>query len=291
MKKDLNLFLIGVAKAGTTSIWSVLNSVTKIKMCPIKEPSIFSFADTKSRLEYALSSGWANVGTPSYIGEASPIYSEVKLCPKIPERINKYNPEAKIILVARHPIDRMFSVWRQAKSTGHDLVNLYANKTDIPVGLMPNNFRAALLEYPPFIDGSKYWTIYQAYKEYFDDSQIKVMLYEDLKESPENFYSELFSFLKISPRCELPLNTKANVGEKKRTEFPLYRKAKNSKLGCYFRRSCPGLGKYLRPFVSRKIRINDSMLMIAKQIVRDHLQDESEKILKHCGRDINFWKI
>ena len=42
MEKRPNFFIVGVAKAGTTSLYNYLNEFPEIFMSPIKEPHYFS---------------------------------------------------------------------------------------------------------------------------------------------------------------------------------------------------------------------------------------------------------
>ena len=291
MRTEFNLFLIGAPKAGTTSVWKVLNDVPEIAMCPIKEPCLFSFKAYKSRVEDVFESGWAEKEDFSYIGEASPIYSEVLLGPEIPSRIFEQNPRAKIIFIVRNPVDRMLSNWRQTKSTGHEHIEAYVDKTDVSVGLMPSNFNEAIRTYPTFLNGSKYWSIYKAYAAVFPESQIKVLLYEDLKENPRIFYSSLFKFLDLSTPDDLCVNIKVNVGAGKRSTSGLYLKLKNSILGSFARNVLPGMGKKLKPIFSKKIKITNAMRAETQELVREQLLEESEMILKHCGRTKAYWKL
>ena len=291
MSAKFNLFLIGASKSGTTSVWKVLNDSSKIAMCPVKEPCIFSYSDYSEKVKKAFASDWWDREGLDFIGEASPVYSEVLLGPKIPNRIFSHNPEAKIILIVRNPVDRILSVWRQTKNTGHDHREMYMNKTDVSVGLMSRNFSKAIRTYPPFVDASKYWSIYQAYAAVFPEAQIKVLLYEELKRRPGAFYSELFDFLGISCHKNVSVNTKVNVGEGKRSSSGIYWTFKNSVFSRCVKKLFPGLGKMLNPLLSKEIKITEAMRAKVKALVHEELIEESEMILKYCGKDRSYWEL
>ena len=194
--KKINLFIIGPSKWGTTTLWKYLDSNPEICMDPVKEPCSFSYQDWDARVENRISQYRRE--NSKYYGEASPVYAEVKLIPEIPKRIKSYNPDAKIILMAREPIGRIYSIWKQTLSTGHQYVSGYSRISDVSVPPMPKKINRAVWEYPAFVNSSHYYSIYKAYRECFAEGQIKLMFYEDLLQDPTSFYKELSDFLDIT---------------------------------------------------------------------------------------------
>ena len=120
-----NLFIVGVAKAGTTVLANYLSQHPDIFMSKVKEPDFFSNREiNEAKLYYKTKplnnegkylSLFKQVSHEKWIGEASVSYFFYKACA---ERIKLYSPESKIILIVRHPIDRAYSHYLMDKRLG-----------------------------------------------------------------------------------------------------------------------------------------------------------------------------
>jgi hypothetical protein len=110
-----NLFLVGAAKAGTTSLYDELAQHPAIYMSPMKEPHYFSrirpsperaafFPHIVDEDDYrALFEG---VTGERLVGEASTSYLwDVDAA----ERIHDASPKASILIMLRNPVDRAYS--------------------------------------------------------------------------------------------------------------------------------------------------------------------------------------
>ena len=110
-----NLFVVGAAKAGTTSLHYYLNQHPDIYMSPLKEPHFFSqispapelksfFQSVQNEAEYlALFAGAHN---EAVVGEASTSYLWDE---QAPNRIYSSVPRAKLVIMLRNPVDRAYS--------------------------------------------------------------------------------------------------------------------------------------------------------------------------------------
>jgi hypothetical protein len=117
--------------------------------------------------------------------------------PKVPQEIYNYNEKAKIIYIIRDPIDRLKSVWKQTLHSGHWNRQIYKEKFDIDIPKMSLNFEEAVFSYPPFLESCKYWKQIRGYRKFFPDDQIKVLLFENFVETPNDFFKEIWDFLDI----------------------------------------------------------------------------------------------
>lgn len=117
-RRKVNLFIIGAQKAGTTALHAYLAGHPDIFMSERKE---LHFFDDDSR-------DWSN---PDFFdlekhflckkvaiyGEATPIYL---YWPNCLERIKAYNPDARLIVLVRHPAYRAFSHWKMETVRGDE---------------------------------------------------------------------------------------------------------------------------------------------------------------------------
>ena len=110
-----NLFIVGVAKGGTTSLWRYLNSHPDIYMSPFKEPHFFmgSFPPELALTEAEYLGLFAGATHETWLGEASTRYM---LDEASPELIKRTVPEARILISLRDPAERAYSdYWSYVK--------------------------------------------------------------------------------------------------------------------------------------------------------------------------------
>jgi Sulfotransferase family len=103
-----NLFIVGAVKAGTTSLHRYLAQHPDVFMSPVKEPHFFSDVDPH-RQGFDASSYeqlFARSRNEKVRGESSPLYL---WDPSTAHRIRSACPDAKIIIMLRHPVIRAYS--------------------------------------------------------------------------------------------------------------------------------------------------------------------------------------
>ncbi len=191
-----NFFIVGAAKAGTTSLYHYLSQHPDVYMSPIKEPHYFSQVKPswKQRflMEPVLDEGaylklFYGARGKKAVGEASPSYLWDQAAPFL---IKEKVPEAKIIMLLRDPVERAFS---------HYLM-------DVRQGVVKGGFLEELKK--DFEDEKKGWGISHLYvelgfyheqiaryKECFSEDNIKIILFDDLVRSEVDFVREVAIFL------------------------------------------------------------------------------------------------
>lgn len=191
----INLFVIGASKCGTTFLHDLLGQCPDICMSSIKEPFLF-FAEDFAVARAEPEKLYQHCGSERWRGESSPIYSETTVFPEIPQRIYQYNPDSRIIYLVREPFARLRSVYAQTLASGHWAeVKWYKRK-------MPLAYPRAVFEYPPFLEATRYWTHLQAYRNWFPDRQIKVVLFEELARDSLATLTDICLFLSTPmPNC------------------------------------------------------------------------------------------
>lgn len=55
-----------------------------------------------------------------------------------------------------------------------------------------------MFSYPPFLDACRYWTTVTKYREYFEDENIKVVLFENLISDYQATLKDVFTFLGVA---------------------------------------------------------------------------------------------
>jgi len=203
-----NFMIIGVAKAGTTSLYHYLDQHPQVFMCPIKGTNFFGYEDARAWK-------WTDEGDPPLlrhfqvttfeeyeavfagvsgeiaIGEASPQYFR---CPTAARRIRECIPDVKLVANLRNPADRAFSGFLMRTRRGEAVKSVYEELT-------------------PESSHVKEGFYYKRMKRYFDifpKHQIKVYIFEEFKEDPAKVVVDLFDFLGVATNFVPSTSTRHN---------------------------------------------------------------------------------
>ena len=135
MDKRPNLYLVGAPKTGSTSLYSYLAEHPQIFMCADKEPHFFcsdlheqckelhgKLIKFRYTSEPEYQSLFQGVKDELVIGEASTSYLYSSLAA---EKIHGFNPNAKIIVLLRNPIDLMNSWYHYIRYTSEEPVSTF----------------------------------------------------------------------------------------------------------------------------------------------------------------------
>lgn len=207
-----NFFIVGTPKAGTTSLYHYLEEHPEVYMSPIKETNFFSYDNIKkqglfyneehlSTLDEYLAQ-FNGVTNEKAIGEASVSYM---FYPDVPSKLKAFEPNAKIIIVLRNPIDRGFSHYLMDERLG------FVNIPYEDIVLKKNNDRKNALYYQQYVELGLYYRQLQRYFSVFDKSQIKIFLYEELTKDINAVIHQLFNFLEVDDNFKPNSSLKHNA--------------------------------------------------------------------------------
>lgn len=211
-----NFFIIGAAKSGTTSLWYYLRQHCQVYMPELKEPSFFSF-HYKHNLNYERYLSLFSEGKKKKaVGEASHAYLT---SPESPGLINRFYPDAKIVIILRNPADRSFSLYQWMAREGYEWIYPFEKALEAEEErINDENFRYNNPQYCYnyyYYNSGLYSSQIQRYITLFPKKQIKFLFFDDLKINPYNVIKELYSFL------EIDINFTPQVDIKNRMRSPL----------------------------------------------------------------------
>src|SRR5919108_5987197 len=109
-----NLIIIGAQKCGTSALHHYLGLHPDIFMSHEKELNFFM-----QRKNWDKGRAWYESMFPcnaTVRGEASPGYTDYPTEPRVAERMHSLIPDAKLIYIVRHPIERMISQYVHQRS-------------------------------------------------------------------------------------------------------------------------------------------------------------------------------
>lgn len=207
-KNKPNLFIVGVAKSGTTSLYYYLSQHPDIFMSTVKEPHFFANAKEKDERIYekpekgevhhtriirdmdTYLSIFESDDPVIYRGEASPSYFFDSNAAK---KIFDFNPEAKIIVLLREPVSRTFSHYNMDRN-----MNVQDEK-DFLTAVKQDQLNTDKVWGGAhlYIELGLYYKQLARYSKYFPAEQLLIMKFEDLIADPLKSVKKVFQFLNL----------------------------------------------------------------------------------------------
>lgn len=192
-----NLLIIGVPKAGTTSIFSYLNLHKDVFGSNPKEPGYFHPLRWGEKLaniakyEKAFS-GYSN---QKYAMEATPGYFYGGK--KVSDKMKKLLPNSKVIIVLRDPVQRLFSFYKYKLSLGHIDSGLSFDDYLEKCKSMPINEKIKKENYDFWgMEGGLYADLLKTWQYTYGDN-LKVCFFDDLVKDRVQFTSDICNWLGI----------------------------------------------------------------------------------------------
>jgi len=203
-----NFMIIGVAKAGTTSLYRYLDQHPQVFMCPEKGTNFFGYEDARAwkwtdegdppllqhfqvKTFEAYEAMFAGASDEIAIGEVSPQYFR---CPTAARRIHEGIPDVKLVASLRNPADRAFSGFLMRTRRGEVVKSSYEELT-------------------PEASHVREGFYYKRMKRYFDifaKHQIKIYIFEEFKKDPAKVVVDLFDFLGVDTNFVPDTSTRHN---------------------------------------------------------------------------------
>lgn len=204
MKKP-NFLVLGAPKCGTTSMYYYLNQHKDIFLCS-KEVHFFAYGD--DLYEDIVVQEWEKyldlfeeAENEEILGEVAVryLYSDVAL-----NKIKKYIPDAKLMVLLRDPAERAFSHFLMRFRTG----GLVAEKGTVPG---EEDIREGFSNNRDYIERSRYYKYIERYLKKFPKENMHFVVLDDLKNDPISVLSGIFEFLGVDENVEIDTSRKYNV--------------------------------------------------------------------------------
>lgn len=171
-----SFLVLGPPRTGTTWMHEVLSGEAQLPD-PTKETHFFD-----QHFERGL--GWYLDHFPAPIrgrmrGEIAPTYFA---SPAAQERIAQVLPDAKLVVIFRHPVARIVSLYRVKRA----------------YGMVDGSLEAAIESDPELMESSRYATHLAQWLRAFPAQQISIHLFEELCSDPQAFVDRIVDFLGMS---------------------------------------------------------------------------------------------
>lgn len=190
--------IVGAMKSATTSLYRWLDEQPDVFVAASKETRFFTDHWDRGREWYG--SQFADAGPGQLLGESSVNYTNPALAPVAAERMADEIPDATVIYVIRHPVERIRSHYRhevQRRREARPLVD-------------------ALREHDnPYLGHSMYERCFRPYIERFPRERLVVVRFEDLVRAPSPAWTTVLASLglQMRPAPETTLNASGSKAQ------------------------------------------------------------------------------
>jgi hypothetical protein len=215
---DLKFLVPGFSKCGTTTLCSLINQHPDIFIPAEKEPWYFSSPRyAEKHQEYI---DYFRESKPGQIlGEGSTAYSGYKTEKPSIARISEHYPDCRFIFIARDPIKRIESSYRELHHSGA-IYNLEAEY----------RLCDTMKQIPQMIADTLYMDRIMRYREAFGDESILVLFLEELEADPHYQLKRCFRHIGVDDSFEIAnTDTRLNAGETKLYDTRIFRYLRNHK--------------------------------------------------------------
>lgn len=179
-----NLFIIGAMKSGTTSLHEHLNAHPQIAMSQEKEPGYFVEELSLRKGEEWYLRLFERGCSYQYVGESSTHYTKLPIYQGVPDRLFRFNPDARLIYIMRNPFDRVVShYWHAVRALHH--------------GGELRSIIKAVQEDPQYLAFSDYAMQLKPYFERFGRDSILTLTFESLIENPQRELDRIYGWLQL----------------------------------------------------------------------------------------------
>lgn len=212
-----DFFLVGAPKCGTTSMCHYLDQHPEIFISSPKEPFFFG-SDLKGFRQFKDRESYLSLfqkGQNLLCGEGTTWYF---FSEKAAQEIYSFNPDAKIIIMLRNPVDFMYSLhselfYNHAESIENFEKALAAEKIRKQRG--PDSLNPGI---PPelffYTDLASFTSKVKRYLDVFGRGRVHIILFDDFKQHTQLAYYNLLQFIEVNqdfkPDFEV-LNSNKNI--------------------------------------------------------------------------------
>ncbi|MBR8826934.1 MAG: sulfotransferase [Gomphosphaeria aponina SAG 52.96 = DSM 107014] len=268
-----NYLVIGAAKSGTTTLCELLGRHPEVYMYFLKEVHFFDLYYNRGFKWYE-----AKFNPPAgvkAVGEGTP-YADGNQ--KHLQRIAEYLPEAKLIYIVRHPIERIESNYVQLIDNNHDFTSL----------------TNAIETCPKLVEASLYWARINDFWKYYPQDKILVLFVEDLYRDSLSVLKNCFDFLGVDSTVKIDNSSvQLNTRSQRATDIPLLRWLRKQPYFNDVKWALPyGLIQKVKPLLRKPIqKIDLTWEKSVREKVIAQVTEDTKQFLNFYGKPEDYWKF
>ena len=294
-----DFFIVGAPKCGTTSMYHYLRQHDQIFMPDEKEPHYFG-EDLKKRPDKFIDNEdeylnlFKDAKPDQKLGEASTFYLYSKSASR---EIKEYNPDAKIIIMLRNPIDFLNSLHSQLLFSGNEDEPNFEIAMELEEERIKGN---KLPENIDMIDKIYYLEHVRrmpeqvnSYLDTFGNENVAVIILDDLHKNPEQCFIKILKLLNVdtnfTPDYSIQNSNKVVRSFLIRNLIKRYHNDLGKLRGIFYKKPI-GIIRYI---------INKNTKLLRRKpiskVLRDKLMDELNPIVIQLEnilhKELKHWKL
>jgi len=213
-------------------------------------------------------------------------------CPWAAERIKKFSPNAKIIMILRNPIDVMYSLhatmlYREAvediEDFGEALKIEKIRKKKFGYKVIPTKYHPHML----YRETVRYSQQVKRYFELFGEKNVKVIIFEEYIKNKSKVLQDILKFLDVDENFEIK-HVNTNAGRKYRNRA-IHSAMMNNKFGIRgMLRNIPGIAKIYRKINNSEFKRKPLNFDLKKSLQED-LKKEIDELSLMLKKDLSYW--
>lgn len=296
-RKKPDFLIVGAPRCGTTALHHFLRRHPEIFMPEFKEPHFFGsdLRLKRKRLSESEYAGlFADAGNAVCLGEASVDYLYSS---KAAAEIKEFNPEMRIIIMLRNPVDALFSMHGYLLYDGNEDI------ADFDTALLAEEDRKKGLRIPRtneadfhlfYRDRVMFSEQVERYINLFGHERVFIIMHAEFKKGPQPIFAGLLDFLGVD-KSFLPDFETVNPTKKISNMFLLRLVMNPSPLLLKsVRAAVPSPVRYmLRNLILKKAVTDDATRQPMSEATRRSLKAEFAPEVKKLGsiirRDLSGW--
>lgn len=192
----LDFILAGAQKSGTTALHYFLKKHPDITMGDQQEIHFFdNDAMFVSDAHYEqLHKHYPPLARSKIAGDCTPSYLYYE---PVAERIWKYSPKIKFLIILRNPVDRAFAHWNMQRFKGREPLDFFdaVREEQTRIAGAP----AAEARRFAYVDRGFYGRQLERFFKFFPRDQVKVVKFEEFRKHQHETLASIFSFLGCKP--------------------------------------------------------------------------------------------
>jgi hypothetical protein len=294
-----DFLIIGAAKAGTTALYRALSRHPRIFCCPEKEPRFFAYAGATPRFPCTGGAAYAAKivvneaaycrlfadSTPGMVaGEASTIYLSSD---SAPEAAFRYAPQARLVVILRHPVARAYSHWLQMRHEGFEPLADFEAAWEAEEGRMALGYRPSW----QYRTRGFYGRYLERWLQYFPREQLLVLFYEDWKQRPVETLGRVFNHLGVGPLTSPHITMENRTSRQPRWPWLHHRMVDNNALRHWAQQRLPLSVRdaITRIVTSINLKAGPELLPDLRARLAVIFHEDIHRIEKLTQRDLSEW--
>jgi len=285
-----NFLCVGAQKAGTTTLFDLLNQHPQIYLPTCKEVHFFDKDERYLRgLQWYESEFFSQVCGEKAVGEITPIYMYLDY---VPRRIyESLGADIKLIFMLRNPIDRAYSHYWMIYSRGYEKESFEAAIDREKKRIQSGEFERIHYSY---IDRGFYCQQIRRYLNFFPKRNMCFIIFEKFVNDMPRAMGQIFAFLEVDWYEKLKFGMKSNPATLPRSTLVRDLVHGRSSAKAFGKQLIPS--KRIRGFIAQLIdRINTVPVTkppLSKETrskLADIYRSDIEQLGDLLGKDLTFW--